>query len=26
VNGQWLALDLVDSGCRLGTVRPLSAS
>jgi hypothetical protein len=26
VNGQWLALDLVDSGCRLSKVRPLSAS
>ena len=26
VNGQWLALDLVDSGCRLGKMRPLSAS
>ena len=26
VNGEWLALDLVDSGCRLGRVRPVSAS
>ena len=26
VNGEWLACELVDSGCRLGRVRPLSAS
>jgi hypothetical protein len=26
VRGEWLALDLVDSGCRLGRVRPVSAS
>jgi len=26
VNGEWLALDLVDSGCRLGKIRSLSAS
>ena len=26
VDGEWLALDLVDSGCRLGSLRPLAAS